>query len=183
MLRTILIFGLLAGLIVAVPMMLLLGKTEFGEGDHGAHSMLTGYALMLLAFSMIFIGVKRRRDRELGGVIRFLPALLAGLGISVVASLIYVIGWEITLASTDYAFMADYTAAMLEAEKAKGASPAVLAAKAAEFARMTEDYKNPFYRLPLTFVEIFPVGLIVSLVSAALLRNSRFMPMKVETSA
>jgi hypothetical protein len=182
MLRTILIFGLLAGLIVAVPMMLLMANSDFGEGDHGSHSLVTGYALMLLAFTMIFIGVKRYRDHRLGGVIRFVPALLVGLGISVIASVIYVIGWEITLAATDYAFMGDYTAAILEAERAKGASEAALASKAAEMAKMAQDYLNPFYRMPITFVEIFPVGLIVSLVSAGLLRNSRFLPLKVTTA-
>lgn len=182
MLRTILIFGVLAGLVVAVPMMLLMANSNFGDNDHGSHSLITGYALMLLAFTMVFVGVKRYRDHALGGVIRFVPALLVGLGISLIASIIYVIGWEITLAATDYAFMADYSAAILEAERAKGVSPEVLAQKAAEMAKMTEDYKNPFYRMPLTFVEIFPVGLLVSLVTAALMRNSRFLPLKVETA-
>jgi hypothetical protein len=179
MLRTILIYGVLAGLVVAVPMMLLLANSDFGEGDHGAQSMLTGYALMLLAFSLIFVGVKRYRDHRLGGVIRFAPALFAGLAISVIASVIYVIGWEITLAATDYAFMEDYTAAMLEAARAKGASAAELAKTSAEMEAMKVSYANPLFRLPMTFVEIFPVGVIVSLASAALLRNSRFLPMKV----
>jgi hypothetical protein len=39
-------------------------------------------------------------------------------------------------------------------------------------------YANPMYRLPMTFVEIFPVGVLVSLVSAGLLRNSRFLPFR-----
>src|SRR3546814_12654255 len=32
------------------------------------------------------------------------------------------------------------------------------------------------FRLPMTFVEIFPVGVLVSLVSAAVLRNPRVLP-------
>ena len=39
-------------------------------------------------------------------------------------------------------------------------------------------YANPLLRLPMTFVEIFPVGVLVSLVTAGLLRNSRFLPMR-----
>ncbi len=179
MLRTILTFGVVAGLLVIVPMGLMMTFGEFGQASH---SMITGFAVMFLAFSLVFVGVKRHRDRALGGVIRFLPALLIGLGISAVASIVYVIGWEITLAATDYAFMKDYSAALLEAERAAGASPEALAAKTAELAKMAEDYANPLYRMPVTFTEIFPVGLIVSIVSAALLRNSRFMPMKVETA-
>lgn len=175
MLRTILTFGVAAGLIVIVPMGLMMTFGEFGEATH---SMVTGYAVMLLAFSLIFVGVKRHRDRALGGVIRFLPALLAGLGISVVAAIIYVIGWEITLALTDYAFMTDYAAATIEAARAKGASTVELAKITTDMEAMKTMYANPLFRLPMTFVEIFPVGLLVSIVTAALLCNSRFMPLR-----
>lgn len=37
-------------------------------------------------------------------------------------------------------------------------------------------YANPLFRLPMVFAEIFPVGVLVSLISAALLRNRRFLP-------
>lgn len=176
MLRTILIFGFLAGMVVAVPMnlMMLFGK----EGD-GSHSLITGYALMLLAFTFTFLGVKHYRDRAMGGAIRFLPALLVGLGISFVASLIYVVAWEISLQATDFAFMTEYSRAMIDAARAKGQSAAELAELTAKMEAMTVKYADPLFRLPMTFVEIFPVGLLVSLVSAGLLRNSRFLPMKV----
>ena len=176
MLRTILIFGLAAGFVVALPMNLLM---IFGEHGHSSHSMVTGYLLMLLAFSLTFVGVKHYRDRTLGGVIRFLPALLLGLGISAVASVIYVFAWEITLHATNFTFMDDYTRAMIDGARAKGASAAKLAKMAAEMETMKVQYANPLFRLPMTFVEIFPVGLVVSLITAGLLRNSRFWPMKV----
>lgn len=173
MLRTILIFGVASGLIVAVPMFLMLALAEPG----GAHSSpLAGYLMMLLALSLIFVGVKRYRDRALGGVIKFAPALLVGLAISAVAGLIYVIGWEITLAATDYAFADTYSAALIEAERAKGAPPADIERLAAEMEVFKAQYANPLFRLPMTFIEIFPVGLVISLISAALLRNSRFLP-------
>jgi hypothetical protein len=176
MLRTILIFGLLAGAVVAVPMNLMM---IFGKEGDGSHSLFTGYALMLLAFTFTFVGVKHYRDRALGGVIRFLPALLVGLGISLVASLIYVIAWEITLHATNFTFMADYSQAMIERARARGDSPEALARLTAEMQAMQVKYANPLFRLPMTFAEIFPVGLLVSGVSAGLLRNSRFLPMKV----
>ena len=171
--RIILTFGIAAGLIVIVPMSLLLTSTEPGSA---AHSHFTGYLIMLLALSLIFFGVKRLRDRELGGAIRFLPALLAGLGISAVAGVIYVIGWEITLAATDFAFIDSYSTAAIEAARAKGASPAEIARVVADMDDFRRQYANPLIRLPFTFIEIFPVGLLVSLISAALLRNSRFLP-------
>jgi hypothetical protein len=181
MLRTILIYGVFAGLVVIVPMSLLMVNSDFGEGDHGAHSMITGYALMLLAFSLIFVGLKRYRDHQLGGVIRFVPALLGGLAIAVIGSLIYVVGWEITLAATDYAFMNDYAAAMMEQARAKGASASELAALGKQMDGYKEIYANPLARMAMTFVEPFPVGVIVSVITAVLLRNSRFWPLKVQT--
>jgi hypothetical protein len=171
--RIILIFGTVAGLIVAVPMCLLVANAEPGSA---ATSHFTGYLIMLLALSLVFVGVKRLRDHELGGVIRFGPALLAGLGISAVAGMIYVIGWEITLAVTDFAFIDSYSSAAIEAARARGASAAEVEGVIARMAEFRQQYANPLFRLPVTFIEIFPVGLVVSLISAALLRNSRFLP-------
>jgi hypothetical protein len=171
--RIILIFGVAAGLIVAVPMCLLIANAEPGSA---ATSHFTGYLIMLLALSLVFLGVKRLRDRELGGVIRFVPALLAGLGISAVASVIYVIGWEITLAITDFAFIDSYSNAAVGSARAKGASAAEVEAVIAKMDEFRRQYANPLFRMPVTFIEIFPVGLLVSLISAALLRNSRFLP-------
>jgi hypothetical protein len=174
MLRTILIYGAVGGLIVAVPMFSLL---IFNEGSHSsAQSMLTGYALMILGLSMVFIGVKSYRDKVKGGVIKFLPAFLLGLGISFAAALIYVIGWEIVLYATDYTFAAEYAAATIAAAEAKGMAPAELDALRTQYADFERMYSNPLFRLPMTFIEIFPVGLIISLITAALLRNPRFFP-------
>lgn len=173
MARRIFIYGFIAGLIVVVPMFI----TWLGfDPDHQSMSVLTGYLIMLVALSMVFVGVKQRRDRDLGGVIKFVPAFLMGLGISTVAGIMYVIGWEITLAASNYSFASDYANAMLDAARQKGSSPEVIERLSAQMAAFREQYANPLFRLPMTFIEIFPVGVLVSLISAALLRNSRFMP-------
>lgn len=166
-------YGLAAGLIVAVPMCLLVANAEPGSA---ATSHFVGYLIMLLALSLIFFAVKRIRDQQYGGVIRFWPALLAGLAISAVAGVIYVIAWEITLAVTDFAFIESYSQAAIEAARAKGASPGEVEKVIAGMAEFREQYANPLFRIPVTFIEIFPVGCLVSLISAALLRNSRFLP-------
>jgi hypothetical protein len=173
MLNLILAFGLAAGLLVAVPMCVMVSMSETGSVGH---SYVTGYLTMLVALSLVFVGVKRYRDRARGGVIGFGAALGVGLGISVVAGVVYVIGWEITLAFTDYAFVNDYAAAMVEAKRASGASAAEVAKVVADMAAFKVQYMKPWIRMPMTFVEIFPVGLLISLVSAGLLRNRRFLP-------
>ncbi len=104
-----------------------------------------------------------------------MPALLVGLAISAIASLIYAIGWEISLALTGFDFPGAYLHEMVEAARARGASAAEIeriTQQAEGFARL---YANPVYRLPVTFVEMFPIGAVIALISAALLRNSRFL--------
>ncbi|HEY0114138.1 MAG TPA: DUF4199 domain-containing protein, partial [Allosphingosinicella sp.] len=70
----------------------------------------------------------------------------------------------------------EYLAGMVRDMQAEGATPAAIQAKITETEGMVEAYKNPLFRMPLTFVEIFPVGLLVALVSAAILRNPRVLP-------
>ena len=96
--------------------------------------------------------------------------------ISFVAGVIYVLAWEATVAYTHMDFASDYAKLMIAHEKAKGVTGAALAKFSAEMAQFKVQYANPLYRLPMTFIEIFPVGVLVSLISAALLCNRRFLP-------
>jgi Protein of unknown function (DUF4199) len=173
MLKTILVYGLIAGVIVAIPM--LLQATVLNGHPPLAWAMLIGYATMLIALSTVFIGIKRYRDAELGGVIRFWPALAMGLGISFVASVMYVFAWELTVAVTHMDFANGYANALIKQKQAEGVTGAAMAQFVQEMEKFKTDYANPFFRLPMTFIEIFPVGVLVSLVSAALLRNARFL--------
>jgi hypothetical protein len=125
---------------------------------------------------MIFVGVKRYRDVACGGVIRFGRALVLGIGIAVVAGVIYVIGWELYLALSGRDFMGDYSAAILKTMREEGAAQAAIDAQAAKLRELARMYASPLFRLPMTFVEIFPVGLVVALVSATVLRNPRVLP-------
>jgi hypothetical protein len=180
MLRYILIYGLIAGAGVGVPLSILT-LTMSGQAMM-QYGMLVGYLTMLIGLSAIFVAVKRHRDVELGGVIRFWPALMLGLGISFVAGVIYVITWDVSCAIAHADFAGAYARAMIAEQQAKGVSGAALERFRAEMEQFKIQYANPLYRWPMTFAEIFPVGVIVSLVSAGLLRNSRFMPLSQPVS-
>jgi len=99
-----------------------------------------------------------------------------GLAIAAAAGVAYVGVWEIYLAMTDYKFMDQYIAGIMRAKQAAGISGAALAAEMAKLESMRANYANPLFRIPMTFMEIFPVGFLVSLVSALLLRNPRVLP-------
>ncbi len=174
MLRISLVYGILAGAMIIGSAILSLNLTP--GNTHMAALEWLGYLVMVIGLSAIFIGVKRYRDQQGGGVIRFWTAMTVGLGISVVAALIYVAAWEVNLSLTDHRFYADYTASQIAAKQESGATAEQMEAAIAEGEVMQARYANPFYRIPITFLEIFPVGLIISLISAAILRNSRILP-------
>jgi Protein of unknown function (DUF4199) len=169
--KTVLICGLIAGFISTS---LFIGLMVLGKAGHEfKHGYIIGYSLMILAFSFIFVGTKITRDRYNGGGISFGKAFLIGLYITLIASAIYVIVWLIDF----YVFVPDffekYTAHAIEILKASGASQAEVAKESAKMASLTQMYKNPFFNALLTSAEIVPVGLIVSLISAAVLKRKR----------
>lgn len=174
--RIILIYGVIAGGIVIASAILGIELVDNSETGAIANLEYLGYLIMLVALSIIFIGIKKYRDHELGGVITFGTATLVGLGISAVAGVVYVAAWEVYLATTDYAFMDDYIASVMAAREAEGATAAELRETAASMESMRAQYQDPLFRLPITFLEIFPVGVLITLISSAFLRKSENLP-------
>ena len=166
-----LIYGLLSGSVIAAVI-----TAGLILGPEGTHSLWFGYLVMLVALTFIFVGVKRYRDVERGGVIKFLPAFGMGLAIAIVAGIAYVCVWEAYLAVSGYRFMDEYIAAMIRHRQAEGASAAEIARLTAEMESMRVSYANPLFRIPMTFLEVFPVGLLIAIASAALLRNPKLLP-------
>ena len=166
-------YGILSGTITIVTLILAL---VVSDGGSFLSSELFGYLTMLVALSMIFIGIKRYRDQELGGVIRFLPAFAMGLAIAVIAGLVYTLVWELYSISTDYAFIDSYVNGAIEAKRAAGLTGDRLAQEIAALEAMRTNYGKFYIRMPMTFLEIFPVGLVIALLSAALLRNPKILP-------
>ena len=125
MMRYALTYGMLSGFVIVATA--LAAVMTMGQ-NHLLGSVWVGYLVMVLALTLIFVGVKRYRDVDHGGVIRFVPALKMGLAIALVAAAIYIIVWEIYLASTGYRFMDDYLAHIAsQRQAAEGTPPAEIA--------------------------------------------------------
>ncbi len=160
--------GLIAGFIsivwVITSMVLKMKNNDFDNG------MIWGYAGMILAFSLIFVGIKKYRDSQ-DGVISFGKAFRIGLFITLIASTIYVIVWLIDL----YFFMPDfadrYAAYNIDKMKTAGASQAAIDAQVSEMNTFKEMYKNPVWVVLFTYLEIVPVGLLLSLIAALTLKR------------
>lgn len=166
--KIVLTYGLIAGILVSALMLLgiLINK------EHNLTvGMIYGYATMLMAFAMIYVAIRQYRNQYLGGKISFGKAFLIGLGITLITAAFYVITWEIEFKYIFPDFMQGYAKVSLESMKAKGASADAIQTAAKEMEKMVKDYNDPLYRIPLTFAEILPVGLMVSLVCALLLKR------------
>ena len=175
MLRSALIYGSLAG-ITMISVMIIGHQMDDGSQTGVSSSEAVGYLIMLLASSFIFFGVKRFRDIEQGGVIKFTKALGLGAMMAAVATVCYVAIWEVYLALTDYAFFDQYFDSLVAAKQAEGMAGAELDAWVAENEGWKTMLQNPFLRIPITMTEFFPIGLIVALITAAILRKPEVLP-------
>lgn len=168
--RIVLTFGLIAGAILVAMMFVTVAIVD-NVGFEGTEAL--GYTSMVLAFLMVYFGIRSYRDNVVGGAIGFGRAFGVGILIMLVASACYVAAWEVIYYKVVPDFGEKYAAHMLDQARAEGATEAELAAKTAELRRFAELYRNPFFNAGVTFLEPLPVGLIMTLVSAGILRRPR----------
>ena len=166
--KVVLTYGLLAGAIIAVLMVVTFSLANPETGDFSM-SYVLGYATMIVSLSMIFFAIKSYRDNYSGGTITFGRGFLVGLYVSIIASVLYVITWKIYSSIAMPDFWDQYAKHSIDALTKKGASQTEIAAEM----KQMEYYKSmpPLVEWGMTFLEIFPVGILVSLISAAILRR------------
>ena len=167
--KIVIVCGLIGGLIVTAPMMLFTDACYKSGNFEG--SMLLGYASMLLAFSLVFVGIRNYRNKYNNGVISFGKAFKTGLFIVLIASTIYVIVWMVDYHLFMPDFAEKYGAHMVDKLKTSGASQLEIDREAKEMASFAKMYKNPLIVTLFTYAEILPVGLLVTLVSALILKR------------
>lgn len=168
--KTVLTFGLISGAILSAMMLATVPFMDTIGFDHG---LLVGYTTMVLAFLLIYFGVRSYRDNVGNGTVSFGRAFTVGALIAVVASLCYVATWEVVFFKLDPGFTEKYQAHEMASARAHGATEAELAARRAELDRFAKMYSNPAINAAFTLMEPLPVALIVSLVSAGVLSRRK----------
>lgn len=166
--KTILIFGLLSGAVSAIMLAATVpfaDKIGFDKGEY------LGYSVIVLSFLLVFFGIRSYRDNVGDGQITFAKGFLVGLGITVISSLCYVATWEVLYFRFLPGFMDKYGAYMVQKLQASGASAAAIQAQVEQTKKFKEMYDNPLINAAMTFIEPFPVGLVITLISAAVLRR------------
>ena len=166
--KTVLTFGLIAGVMISVLMGgSLLIANKIGAG----HSMVLGYTIMVASFLLIYFGIRRYRDNTLAGQISLGRALACGILITLITTVCYVAMWEVLYFNFMPHFMDSYWAAQIHKVQTSGLDPATIATQVANIERTARLYQNPLVNMAYTFMEPLPVGLIITLISAAVLRR------------
>jgi hypothetical protein len=166
--KTVLTFGLIAGLIISV---LMGGSLLLADKIGSGHSMALGYTIMVASFLLVYFGIRSYRDNNLGGQISFGRAFACGILITLITTVCYVGMWEILYFNFMPHFMDSYFAAEVHKVQASGLDPATTAAKIAAIQHSQQLYQNPLVNIAYTLMEPLPVGLIITLISAAVLRH------------
>ncbi|RYU95348.1 DUF4199 domain-containing protein [Emticicia agri] len=167
--RLIIICGLISGVIISTFMVSSVGYC-YSSGNFDGN-IWVGYASMLLAFSLVFVGIKNYRDKYSNGTITFGKAFQVGLYITLIASTMYVIVWAIDYYFFVPDFMEKYTSHVIEKAKESGASPAEINEQIEMMEKSSKLYETPIGVVLLTYMEILPVGLVVTLISALILKR------------
>jgi len=169
--NTVLKFGLISGAIISILM-----AVTVPFADKLGHSYILGYTTMILSFMMVFFGIRSYRDNVGNGHVSFGKAFAVGILITLISCIFYVATWEIIYFNFMPDFMDKYVAHMLDEMKSAGATAQAIQAKTQEMQKFKEMYKNPIFNSLMTFIEPFPVGLVITLISAAILRKKQQLP-------
>jgi hypothetical protein len=166
--KTVLTFGLIAGAMISV---LMDGSLVLANKIGSVHSMVLGYTMMVASFLLIYFGIRSYRDNVLAGQISFGRAFACGILIALITCVCYVVTWEILYFNFMPHFMDSYWAAQIHKVQSSGLDPATTAARVAAIERSQLLYQNPLVNMAYTFIEPLPVGLIITLISSAMLRR------------
>lgn len=171
--KIVIIYGLIAGLIVSAVMVVTTSTYCNNPNENMTEGMIYGFTAMIVAFSMAFIGIRNYRNKYNDGIISFGKAFQIGMCIVLIASTIYMLAWEIDYHFFFPDFSDKYAVKMIEAAKAKGVTAAELAKTTTEMNDFKVQYKNPLYRIFMTYVEILPLGIVITLISAFILKKKK----------
>jgi hypothetical protein len=164
--RVILTFGCLSGLVSAG---LMFATIPFMEKIGSDRAMVVGYTAMVISFLFVFFGVRAYRESLEGSPLTFGNAFAVGLLITLISCVFYVVAWKIVNVYFMPDFWTKYSERLVGELRASGASDVVIEAKTREIAGYAN--MNPLLSAAFVFIEPFPVGLLMTLVSAIALRR------------
>ena len=177
--KTVLTFGLISGVISSLLMVCFI---PFYDRIGNDKALILGYTSIVLSFLLVYFGIRSYRDNVADGQISFAKGFAIGICITLISCVFYVATWEVLERTVFTDFMDKYSATMIAKAQASGESAQAVQAKIEKIQQMKVMYANPFYNVFYTFIEPFPVGLVITLISAAVLRK-KTRPESAQTAA
>jgi len=165
--RTVLTFGLISG---AVSSLMMLGSIPLMHRIGFDHGLVVGYTAIVLSFLLVFFGIRSYREQA-GGAITFGRAFNVGILITLISCVFYVATWQLIYFKLQPGFMDTWAASAVEKVRADGGTSEAVEATRRQMQSFKEAYDNPLTNAAYTFVEPFPVGLLITVISAAVLRR------------
>ncbi len=170
--KNIFVYGIIAGIVVVIPMLFSVNSSDHQNGNvDWDKGLIIGYTSMIIAFSLVYVGIRNYRNKFNNGVISFGKAFQVGILIVLIASTMYVAAWLIDYFYFIPDFAEKYAAHSIDKLKASGASQAAIDEQTKSMADFVRMYKNPFFNAAMTYLEILPVGLVVTLISSFILKR------------
>jgi hypothetical protein len=166
--KTVITFGLLSGVVSAALMFVNMSFMDAIGFDRG---LVVGYTTIVISFLFVYFGIRSYRDNVLGGRITFGKGFQAGILITLISCVCYVGMWLVTYNRFFSDFPDKYAAYLVEDKRASGASQAEIESTIQQGEDMKQMLANPLINAAVTFTEPFPVGLLITLISAAVLRT------------
>jgi len=166
--KNILTFGLISG---AISSLLMVATTFFADKIGFDKGEYLGYTIIVLSFLLVYVGIRSYRDDVGNGQITFAKGFVVGISITLISCVCYVLTWEVLYFKFMPDFMDKYGAYMVQKLKASGASDVAIQAQVQQIEKYKVMYNNPLMNMAMTFIEPFPVGLVITLISAAFLRT------------
>ena len=166
--KIVLTFGLISAALMALFMFTMMAFIDKIGMDNG---VILGYTSMVLAFMLVFFGIRSYRENVGGGTITFGRAFAVGILITLISSVIYVIAWEIVYFNLMPDFLDKWAAHVVEKARAAGATPQAIQQQVDQMQQFKKLYSNPFFNFAFTFIEPFPVGLVITFISSLILRK------------
>jgi len=165
--KTVLTFGIISGIVSSLMM---LGTVPFMHQIGFDRGLIVGYTAIVLSFLLVFFGIRSYREQS-GGTITFGRAFTVGILITLISCLFYIATWQLVYFKLQPDFMDKWEAYAVEQVRAEGGGPEKIEATRRQMRSFKEAYDNPLTNAAYTFIEPFPVGLLITLVSAAALRR------------
>jgi Protein of unknown function (DUF4199) len=166
--KKVLTFGFISGAVAALLMFLtvpFIYRIGFDKG------VIVGYTGIVVSLLLVPFGIWSYREDDGQGSITFGKAFAVGILITVISCICYVVAWEIIYFNFLPDFAEKYTAYAVEKTRASGATQQAVEATLQQMKDMKAMLDNPLINAALAFIEPFPIGLLITLISAAILRR------------